>query len=196
MKAITMLIVTAALGVLVFSGCSKKSSSPTEPSFDLTKFEASPADGAAGVRLDAGVVLWFAKPVDRASVEGGFRLISEKDMADAECPISKSMNHGIMGVSMADSSKMNHLDRYHLTRGKFVWNNDSTLCTFKPDSQLSSKTQYMIHLGRDLTTMMQSRLGTMSMMAGHGIGPMADDMLFHFSTLDITQQGSGHDGHH
>ncbi len=196
MKIFKTLIIISTLGALVLTGCSKKSSTPTEPSFDLTQFEASPGDGATGVRLDAAVSLWFSKPVDRALVEGGFMLISEKDMSDAVCPIANWMNHGTMAGSMIDSSKMHHLDQYHSTRGRFIWNNDSTLCTFKPDSLMSSKTQHMLHLGRGIITMMQKRWGTMAMMSGHGAGPMGDEMMFHFYTLDVTQQGSGHNGHH
>jgi hypothetical protein len=97
---------------------------------------------------------------------------------------------------MADASKMRHLDKFHATRGTFSWNSDGTLCTFKPDSMMVPKTQYMMHLDGNVTQMMQSRLGSMNMMAGHGAGSLGGEMMFHFSTLDITQQGSGHDGHH
>ncbi len=196
MKVITTLIITVALSALILTGCSKKSPSPTEPSFDLTQFELSPNDGATGVRLDAAIVLWFAEPIDRGLVERGFHLISDKAIADSLCLVSRTMNHGSMSGSMADTSTMHHLDQFHATRGSFSWNSDSTLCTFKPEAMMVPKTQYMMHLGGSLTRMMQSRWGNMSMMAGHGAGSMSGEMMFHFSTLDITQQGGGHNGHH
>ncbi|MDP2886401.1 MAG: hypothetical protein Q8P51_15410 [Ignavibacteria bacterium] len=196
MKVITILIVTATVSALVLTGCSKESASPSAPSFDLAQFELSPNDGATAVRLDAAIVLWFAKPVDRGLVERGFHLISEKAMADSLCPVSRTMNHGSMSGSMPDTSKMRHLEQFHATRGRFSWNSDSTLCTFKPDSMMVPKTQYMMHLDGDVMHMMQSRLGSMNMTPGHGAGSMSGEMMFHFSTLDITQQGSGHDGHH
>jgi hypothetical protein len=196
MKVITTLIVIAVLGALVLTGCSKNSVSPAEASFDLTQFEASPGDGVTGVRLDAAVVLWFAKPVDRGLVERSFHLISEKAMADSLCPVSRTMNHGSMSGSMVDEFKMVHLGQFHASRGTFSWNNDSTMCTFKPDSMMVSKTQYMMHFDGDMTQMMQIRFGSMKMMAGHGVSSMGDEMIFHFTTLDVAQQGSGHNGHH
>jgi len=196
MKTITMFVVSSAIGGLVLVGCSDKSASTTGPSIYQAQFEISPADGATAVRLDASVGLWFRSPMDRAVVERALRLISEKDMADSNCALSTTMAHGTMSDSMADSSMMLHMDQYHATAGTFIWNDDSTLCTFRPDSMMASKIQYMIHLGRELTQVLQSRMGSMAMMGGHGIGAMADDMMFHFSTLDTTQQGGGHFGHH
>jgi hypothetical protein len=196
MKVITMLIVTTALGALILTGCSEKSTSPTETTFDLAQIELSPNDGAATVRLDAAIVLSFAKPVDRGSVERGFHLISEKAMADSLCPVSRTMNHGSMSGSMTDESKIGHLGQFHATRGTFSWNSETTQCTFKPNSMMVPKTQYMMYFDGDMTQMMQNRLGSMSMMAGHGAGSMGGEMMFHFTTLDITQQGSGHNGHH
>lgn len=196
MNAINAGIILSALGGLAFLGCSDKSTSTTEPFLEQTVFQYSPADGSTDIRLDANVGLWFANPVDRALVERSFQLISEADMADSNCVISTTMNHGSMLDAMADSSMMHHMDQYHSTRGTFVWNTDSTLCTFRPDSLMSPKTQYMIHLGREMTLMLRFRTGSMAMMAGHGAGAMVDDMMFHFATLDTAQQGGGHLGHH
>lgn len=156
-----------------------------------------PVDNATSVRLDATINLTFAKPVDRALVERGFHLISEKTMADSLCPLSQTMGHGNMLDSMTDSSKMHHLDQFHMKLGKIIWSADSTQFTFKPDSMMSPKTQYMVHIDRNMTQMMEQRIGNMGMMGGHGTGMMRDEMMFHFTTLDTTQTGGGgHNGHH
>jgi len=156
-----------------------------------------PADNATSIRLDATINLTFPKSVDRALVERGFHLISEKMMADSLCPVSQVMGHGNMLDSMNDSSKIHHLDQFHMISGKFIWSSDSTQFTFKPDSMMSPKTQYMMHIDRDMTLMMKQRIGNMEMMIGHGTGMMSDEMMFHFTTLDTTQTGGGgHNGHH
>jgi hypothetical protein len=97
---------------------------------------------------------------------------------------------------MMDSAKMHHLDLIHSTRGKFVWNADNTQCTFRPDSMMAPKMQYMIHFGPDMVGMMQTKFGGMEMMSGHGSGVMSNEMMRHFSTLDTASTGSGHAGHH
>lgn len=196
MKAILTLIFTGTLVAFVFTGCSKNSTIPTEATADVPQFDLSPSDGATAVRLDAPIGLWFAKPVDRGVVERGFHLISVKAMTDSACAVSRTINHRNMSGSMADTSKMHHLDQFHGTRGKFSLNGDSTLCTFKPDSMMAPKTQYMMHLDGALTRMMQSQWGNMSMMAGHGAGSMGGEMMFHFTTMDTAQPGSRHGGHH
>jgi hypothetical protein len=55
---------------------------------------------------------------------------------------------------------------------------------------------YMIHMGAEMVQMMQSRMGEMGMMQGHGTGTMSGDMMYHFTTMDTTRTGGGHDGHH
>jgi hypothetical protein len=155
-----------------------------------------PGEGQTGVRLDAGVILSFTEPVDRSVVERDFHLISERAMADSLCPVSNAMSHGNMMISMMDSTKMHHLDLIHSTRGKFVWNADNTQCTFRPDSMMAPKMQYMIHFGPDMVGMMQTTFGGMEMMSGHGSGVMSNEMMRHFSTLDTASTGSGHAGHH
>ena len=85
--------------------------------------------------------------MDRSVVERDFHLISERAMADCLCPISNTMSHGNMTISMMDSAKMHHLDLIHSTRGKFVWNAGNTECTFRPDSMMAPKMQYMMHFG-------------------------------------------------
>jgi len=170
---------------------------PDEPElFQESSLVLNPADGAASVRLDAAIELSFSRPMDRAVVQRGLHLIGENAMADSLCPVSQTMGHGSMGNSMIDSSKMRHLDQYHSTRGRLIWNADSTRCTFQPDSMMTPRTLYMIHMDREMTFMMEQRMGKMGMMGGHGSGSMGGEMMFHFFTLDTTKSGSGHSSHH
>jgi hypothetical protein len=188
------LFVATAL-VPAIDGCSKDSSSPVQ-SVDATPLSTTPGDGANGVRLDAQIALSFSKSVERTTVERNFHLISERDMADSLCPVSKTMGHGNMTMTTLDSGKMHHLDQIHSTRGKFSWNSDSTRCTFAADSMMKPRTQYMMHLGREMVEMIERRVGTMKMTGGRGSGMMSDEMMFHFSTIDTTGTGRGHSGHH
>lgn len=155
----------------------------------------NPADGQANVRVDAAVTFTFARSVDRAVVERTVHLISERAMADSLCPDSSMMSHGGMGNVMMDSSMMRHMGQFHATRGRFTWNGDSTECYLRPDSMMTPRTQYMIHMGPDIMQMMRSRMGDMGMMTGHGSGMMQDDMMLHFATMDTSGTGGGH-GHH
>lgn len=191
MKYVSILIVFLAVG------CSKETAVPTSPQNTLEEFLAlNPADGETSIRLDAPVVLIFTKPVARAAVERGFHLISERAMADSTCAFSQTMGHGNMMNAMADSAKMHHLDQYHSTLGRFMWNTDSTRCAFQPDSMMAPRTQYMIHMDRGMTQMMELQRGGMGMMGGHGTGMMSGEMLFHFFTMDATKPGNSHSQHH
>ncbi len=196
MKPTIIVLLPFVACALILAGCSRNSSTPMDPAAASSPLSLSPNDGAANVRLDAPVVLTFAEPVDRATVERGFHLISETAMADSLCPVSPLMGHGNMMDSMTDSSKMHHLDQYHAMRGQYFWNTDSTLCTFKPDSMMTPRTQYMMHMDREMTQMMEDRMGGMGMITGHGTEMMSAEMMFHFSTQDTTGSGSGHKGHH
>lgn len=179
------------------SACSKETIGPTSPQDAMDSFLALyPSDGETSVRLDAPVILTFTKPVDRATVERGFHLVSEKAMADSICPVSQTMGHGNMTDSMVDTSKMHHLNQYHSSRGRFIWNVEGTRCTFEPDSMMTPRTLYMVHMDREMTQMMEQRLGSMGMMGGHGTGFMSGEMMFHYFTMDTTGSGSGHSGHH
>ena len=188
-KAIIAVIVAIAL-----VACSKDS--PSVIALQPAPLVVNPVDGQTGVRLDAGVILAFARAVDRSVVERDFHLISERAMAYSLCPISTTMDHGKMMNAMADSSNMHHLDQTHSTRGGFLWNNENTVCTFRPDSMLTPKIQYMIHMGREMMDMMQGRMGDMNAMGAHGSGTMSNDMMLHFWTMDTTGTGGGHGGHH
>ena len=187
------MIAVAVLTLVPLSGCSRQSSAPMAPP-PAASLAVIPADGAAGVRLDAGVQLAFGTPVDRAVVERGFHLISEYDMTSAPCPDSAMGPHGTMSMVMSDSTMVRHMDDFHATGGSFTWNQAGTESAFQPDSMMRPQTRYMVHLGREMVQMMESRMGSMGGMAGHGSGMMAADMMVHFTTMDTT--GGGHEGHH
>jgi hypothetical protein len=190
-----IIIITTIALALIIVGCSKESTSPLNgPQTD--NFTVDPKDGAAGVRLDAGITFSFAKSVDRAVVENNLHLISEFAMADSLCPISDSMGHGMMGNAMMDSMKMNHLMSQHRTAGKFQWNGNNTQCILQPDSMMRPNMRYMIHIGSEMIKMMESQMGNMNIMGNHGTGMTANDMFYHFTTMDTTQIGTGHEGHH
>jgi hypothetical protein len=196
MKSTTVVVLFITFTLVVeFAGCSKNSSSPVQTG-DTSPLFTTPSDGANNVQLNAQIALSFSKSVEKNVVERNFHLISERDIADSLCPVSKTMAHGNMTMTMMDSGKMHHLDQIHSTRGRFSWNSDSTRCTFTSDSLMTPRTQYMIHLGRDMVEMVERRVGSMKMMSGHGSGMMSDEMMFHFSTIDTTSTGGGHNGHH
>lgn len=193
-----MIMKHAAIALpLLAGGCSKETTMPDQPETLVESFLfLNPADGQTSVRLDAPITLTFARSLDRAVVERGFHLIREKDMADSLCPVSSIVDHGSMMSAMADSATMAHIDRNHTTPGRFLWNADSTGCSFTPDSLLSPQTRYMIHMDREMSQMMEQRVGSMGTMDGHGTGIMSGEMMFHFFTIDTTSSGGGHSGHH
>ena len=156
--------------------------------------EISPADGSVAVRLDAPVTVRFATGVDRAVVEQELHLVSESDMLGGSCPDLTMGSHGTMMDVMADSLMLRHMDDFHATGVDFQWNATGTECIVRPDSLMEPGTRYMVHMGSGMTRMMESRMGSMSGMFGHGSGSMGDDMRFHFTTMDTS--GGGHLGHH
>ena len=54
----------------------------------------------------------------------------------------------------------------------------------------------MLRMNREMTKMIEQRMGSMGMMGGHGTGMISGEMMFHFFTMDTTSLGSGHNGHH
>lgn len=183
----------AALILAVLAGCSKDSRSPAAPTKpSAPAVTVSPGDAETGVRLDATVTLTFAKAADRAVVERGFHLLSERDMADSLCP-DTAMVHGSMDSMMMDAGMMTHMDQWHHAPGSFSWNETSTQCVFTPQAWMDSQTRYMIHLGEEMVQMMESGMGGMGSMGGHGSGAMSGHMMLHFTTMDTA---GGHDGHH
>lgn len=174
----------ALLTISMIIGCGTQSSAPeTQPAAVVT-----PSDGSTDIPIDAAIKIVFVKPADRAVVERSFRLISAHDMADTLCPTSRMMGHGDMMRAMSDSAMMHHLDSQHRTAGRISWNTNNTQCTFMPDSALRSGTQYMIHMGGDMTTMMAGMgagsggmMGGGMMSGGHSTGMQADKFM-HFTT--------------
>ena len=144
-----------------------------------------PADGATGVRLDAGVDLVFAVAVDRAVVEADLHLFSEPGMADSLCPHEGMMPHGGMPEAMMDAGRMQHMTEFHALSGGLTWSDGGRRCTFQPDAMLAPRTRHMIHLGPAAMDMMERQMGGMTM-NGHGSGGMARHMMFHFTTMDTT----------
>jgi hypothetical protein len=198
MRTLTILSAMIAVTALIVgvAGCTADDHNTMMIDPPVSGFTIAPADGATGVRLDAGITLSFQKKVDRAVTEANIRLISLADMADSNCPVNNMMGHTEMEATMLDSAMMGHLDDVHHAPGRFVWSGDSLECVFYPDSLMMTGMQYMIHMGPDMTKMMEDRMGSMDMMGGHGAGMMSDHMMFHFTTMDTTGAGSGHDGHH
>ncbi len=188
--------ILALVVVVILVGCSKDDSMTTMDNQQLSSLTISPSDGATSVRLDESMIFTFIKPVDKRTTERNIHLVSQLAMTDSLCPISNNMEHGNMNMAMMDSMKMNHLMSQHKTQGRFTWNDDSTQCTFSPDSMMMPNMQYMVHMGQEMMQMMNNRMGNMGMMSNHGSGMTSNDMMYHFRTMDTTQTGNGHNGHH
>lgn len=171
------------MSLLLVVGCSTDSGMSSMMGPQQSDFALIPFDGQTEVRLDAGISLAFAEPVDRSVVERNFHLIGEQELVDSLCPIDPMMNHGMMSTAMMDSTLMRHLIEQHYTLGRFSWQDDGMACTFRPDSHLAPGTQYMIHLGGEMMRMMRERMGNMGMMGGHRGMTTQDDMAFHFFTV-------------
>jgi hypothetical protein len=177
------LLILFIVAVFILHNCSQDTKSPaaadTQPAFIV-----QPADGSTGVNLNEPVKITFSEPVLKGIVENNFHLISTRDMADSMSMGHPLMNHSNMTMAMSDSVIMHHLDRYHSTHGGFIWNADSTLCTFIADSMLAGRTVYMIHLGDRMVKMMKEHMGDMGVMNGMGTGQLSDNIMLHFTTVD------------
>ncbi len=167
----TLLIIS----ILSFAGCDQSNNvSPKEQ----ISFQVSPPDGAENVDASSQVIIEFSKPVDPSIVERSFHLISERDMADSLCPVSKDMNHGMMSPASMSQSTMMHLIDRHQSHGTFSWNDSNTKCIFTSDSSLTPNTQYMMDMGKEMMQMMSN-----SGMANCNCpGMESSDVLFHFRT--------------
>lgn len=176
--------------IVLFVGCSKDESG-TNP-LSNQAIVITPSDNSENVNLNSSILLQFGKAVDRQAVEKDFHLISNKDITESICPYGQNMMHGSMNMIMMDSMKMNHMDKYHSTHGKFNWNSDSTKCIFTPDSLLLQNMKYMMHFGKGMMNMLQQRMGDMmqggmmgnSGMTGMGSGQMNGQMMQHFTTRE------------
>ncbi|MBX3043148.1 MAG: Ig-like domain-containing protein [Candidatus Kapabacteria bacterium] len=176
-----MLISTA-----FFAGCSNmtdNNSGNTDAGNFLT---ISPADNTQNIGINDAVTIQFAAPVDTKTIEANFVLISQKDIADSLCPVSKNMGHSDMMKDMMDTTMMNHLKMTHHTKGTFKWNSNKTMCEFKSDSALSHNTDYMMYIHSDMMNHMKNMMnnsmsnggmnmgGNMNMMNGQ----KASDLIF------------------
>lgn len=191
-------LLTFFVAILFITGCSKKSENSLEASLNTSaSYRIIPADNQTGVRLNQSIQIIFVKSVDPMVVETNFHLMSQKDISDTNCAYGKMIDHANMGISMMDSLKMNHLEKYHSTKGKFTWNNAYTAVTFSPDSMMQNYMQYMLHFGKDMMKMMQKSADTLGRMSGYSNGVQQNDMMIHFSTMDTAiSTGDGHLGHH
>ncbi|MHB1050276.1 MAG: Ig-like domain-containing domain [Bacteroidota bacterium] len=177
----------------IFFGCTvdetTMATNPTTPVLTIY-----PSDNQTDVTQTTPITLSFNKAVDKSVVEANFRLMNERSYMDSLCPVSKTMEHGSMTMSMLDSVKMNHLDSIHGLNGTFVWNSDGTSCSFIPDTLLYPGMHHMVHLREGMIKMMESTMGSMGMMGRTGMGS-GMGMTFHFTTVSTTL-GGGHDSHH
>ncbi len=148
--SLAVMLITSAFYV----GCSNNSSNPTVGDF----FTISPADNSNNIGVNDVVTLQFAAPVDAKTIESNFVLISQKDIADSLCPISKNMGHSDMIKDMMDTTMMNHLKNTHWTKGTFKWNPDKTRCEFKADSSLKADTEYMMYIDSDMMNHMENMM--------------------------------------
>jgi hypothetical protein len=177
----------------IFFGCKvDETTMATNPTTsDLTIY---PSDNQTGVTQSTPITLTFNKAVDKSVVEANFRVMNERSYMDSLCPVSNTMGHGSMTMSMMDSVKMNHLDSIHGLKGSFVWNSDGTSCSFIPDTLLYPGMQHMVHLREGMIKMMESTMGSIGMMGRNGMGS-GMGMTFHFTTVSSTVNG-GHESHH
>jgi hypothetical protein len=189
MKQLPVLIFT----VLVLIGC-KKDDTVLVPD-SASSLSISPSDNQTSVPQDAVITLTFNKTVDKNVVEKNFRLMNELAYVDSLCPVSKTMVHGSMSMSMKDSMKMNHLDSIHGLKGTFTWSADSKTCIFKPDTLLRPGMLHMVHLREEMAKMMEGNMGSMGMMGRTGMGN-GMGMSFHFTTKTGSIPGDSHSSHH
>lgn len=192
-RFVSTIVVVVALAEL--AGCTG-GSMPTAPA-GTPALKVSPADGAAGVRLDAPIVLDFGTPVDPSVVVSGVRLVSEYDMS-VNCPDPTMGPHGTMDMVMSDSTMLRHMAQFHATPGHYSWDAAETICTFRPDSLMRGQTRYMVYMSGAMLQMMQQMGGSMMsgrMMGGGTMsGTMMRDgaMVAHFTTMSA----DGHAAHH
>ena len=190
MKQFFVLIFAA----LVLIGC-KKDDTTTINGTTASTLTISPTDNSAGINTAANIVVTFGKKIDPPTVQKNFHLISTGSLTDSMMPGNTMMNQMTMMSAMGNRSTMNYLDSVHSIHGSFIWNFDSTVCTFDPDSMFHSATQYMIHFDQSMVDMMEQRMGSMGMMGYNGSSTKTG-MAFHFTTKITGSLSSDHDSHH
>ena len=160
-----VIIVSIIITSAIFSGCSMMNNNPTNPT-NGNFISISPRDNSQDIGINQVVTIQFAAPVDSKTIEGNFVLISEKDISDSTCPVSKNMGHSDMNADMMDTSMMNHLKMTHHTSGTFKWNSDRTKCEFKSDASLSPNTEYMMYIDSDMMNHMKNVIFSNGMLNG------------------------------
>lgn len=180
---ITRLMLLALVAGLI-SGCSDDSKNPAGP-IDSSGLQLAPADGATAVPLDATVTLRFSASMDRAAVESGFHLMSEAD-TNRWCPDS-SMHRESFDHMMRDRDRLQHMDAYHSTPGRFSWDGTGIDCTFRPDSPFQPQTRYMVHMETAMLEAMRER----DCRWDGGQTTSWGDRMTHFHTM--AESGAGQD---
>ncbi|MBL7995570.1 Ig-like domain-containing protein [bacterium] len=151
----------------------------------------SPNDGETNVALNKNVVLNFDTPLVRSVVQKNFHMMTTQKMQGIADSIMASM--GMMGMMTHNDSATIYNDMMRMMdsntmHGTFMWNSDSTQCTFDPDSLMMPGAQYQMHMGREMMVMtgMMDGDGMMSNdnhgMMGNAGGMMYGDMMINFTT--------------
>lgn len=136
----------------------------------------NPSDNSQNIGVNSAIVLQFAAPVDTKVIESNFVLISQKDISDSSCPVSKNMGHSDMNKAMMDTSMMSHLKNNHCTKGTFKWSSDKKTCEFKSESNLEPNMEYMLYVDPDMVNHMKDVMLTNGMM-NTGMGMMKCDCM-------------------
>jgi uncharacterized lipoprotein NlpE involved in copper resistance len=181
----TMNILAMAIVALVWVlGCDNKDDM-------MQALRVSPDDGETNVALNKNVLLSFDTPIARSIIQRNFHLMTTQKMET----IADSMMYymGMMGMMTHDDSvtiysgMMRMMDS-NAMHGTFVWNSDSTECTFDPDSLMMANSQYEIHMGREMIAITGMVAGNWMMsddnhgMMGNAGGMMHGDMMIYFVT--------------
>ncbi|MBL7995730.1 Ig-like domain-containing protein [bacterium] len=203
MKTLCAILTTALVLIL---GCNREEVRSDEP------LAVMPFEGATSIKRDANITLTFDKPVNPATLEKNFHLMTYQDME----MILDSMMSGTSMMTMDScrmDSMMTMMDSVSMM-GKFTWNQNNTECVFDPDSLMMTNREYTVHLGREMMqsigmnhgdgmmsddneNMMGGMMdGTTGGMMGNESG-MDGDMMIRFTTGDAVEDDSGdHDSHH
>jgi len=170
-KSNKIIVALMLLSLAIFYGCSNMGNNTTNPT-PANFLSISPTNNSQNFGINDAVTLQFAAPVDTKTIESNFVLISQKDIADSTCPISKNMGHSDINKDMMDTTMMNHLKITHHTGGNFKWNSDRTKCEFKSDSSLKPDTDYIMYMGTEMMDHMKFIMSKNRMMNGGGMGMM------------------------
>lgn len=157
----------------------------------MRAFSISPDDGATNVALNKNVILNFDTPMVRSVAQKNFHMMMSSKMQGISDSMMTYM--GMMGMmshndSLSIYDGMMRMMDSNTMHGTFMWNSNSTQCTFDPDSLMIANTPYAMHIGREMMTMtgMMQGNGMMSN-ENHGImgnagGMMHGDMMIYFTT--------------